>query len=100
MTGRSSRSRSGTTTASSTDVTRGLVAVVGPTASAKSALGVDLARAFGVNSVTIFGPTNSKNWHYPSPGSLAVQAPPSKDQVCRLRNLSADLVIEAARQVF
>jgi ADP-heptose:LPS heptosyltransferase len=59
-----------------------------------------LARAFGVNSVTIFGPTNSKNWHYPSPGSFAVQAPPSKDQVCRLRNLSADLVIEAARQVF
>ncbi len=47
MTGRSSRSRSGTTTASSTDVTRGLVAVVGPTASGKSALGVDLARAFG-----------------------------------------------------
>ena len=32
-------------------------------------------------------------------GNLAVQAPPSKDRVCRLRNLSAEAVIEAARQM-
>jgi ADP-heptose:LPS heptosyltransferase len=58
-----------------------------------------LARAFGVNNVTLFGPTNSRNWHYPTAGSLAVQAPPSKDHICRLRNLSPDAVIEVARQV-
>jgi len=58
-----------------------------------------LARAFGVKSVTLFGPTNCRNWHYSSDGSLAVQAPPSKDRICRLRNLSPDAVIEVARQV-
>jgi ADP-heptose:LPS heptosyltransferase len=58
-----------------------------------------LACAFGVNSVTLFGPTNSRNWHYSSAGSFAVQAPPSKDHVCRLRNLPAEAVIEVARQV-
>ena len=57
-----------------------------------------LARAFSVNNVTLFGPTNSRNWHYPTAGSLAVQAPPSKDHICRLRNLSPDAVIEVARQ--
>jgi ADP-heptose:LPS heptosyltransferase len=58
-----------------------------------------LGRAFGVNTITLFGPTNSRNWHYPVPGSLSIQAPPSKDRICRLRNLSPDTVIEMARQV-
>jgi ADP-heptose:LPS heptosyltransferase len=58
-----------------------------------------LARAFGVKSLTLFGPTSRKNWHYSSDGSLAVQAPPSKDRICRLRNLSAEAVIKIARQM-
>ncbi|MGA7213847.1 MAG: glycosyltransferase family 9 protein [Terrimicrobiaceae bacterium] len=58
-----------------------------------------LARAFGVKCVTLFGPTNSRNWHYPAAGNVAIQAPPSKDHICRLRNLPSDAVIEAARQL-
>ncbi|HEY5814577.1 MAG TPA: glycosyltransferase family 9 protein [Terrimicrobiaceae bacterium] len=58
-----------------------------------------LARAFGVKSVTLFGPTNRWNWHYGGEGSIAVQAPPSKDQVCRLRDLSPDTVIDVCRHV-
>jgi len=58
-----------------------------------------LAQAFGVKSVTLFGPTNRRNWHYSSNGNLAVQAPLSKDRISRLRNLSAEAVIEAARQM-
>ena len=57
-----------------------------------------LARAFGVRSVTLFGPTNRRNWHYSSQRNVAIQAPPSKDRVCRLRNLSAEEVIEAVRR--
>jgi ADP-heptose:LPS heptosyltransferase len=56
-----------------------------------------LAHAFGVPSVTLFGPTNSRNWHYPTPENLIVQAPPSKDGICRMRDLPVDAVIEAAR---
>jgi ADP-heptose:LPS heptosyltransferase len=56
-----------------------------------------LAHAFGVPSVTLFGPTNSRNWHYPTPENLIVQAPPSKDRICRMRDLPVDPVIEAAR---
>jgi len=59
-----------------------------------------LACAFGVKGLTLFGPTSASNWHYPSPGSFLVQAPPSKDRVCRLRNLSGEAVIDVARQVF
>jgi ADP-heptose:LPS heptosyltransferase len=58
-----------------------------------------LADAFGVRRVTLFGPTNSRNWHYPSPGSIVVQAPPSKDKICRMRDLAVDAVIDAARKV-
>jgi ADP-heptose:LPS heptosyltransferase len=58
-----------------------------------------LGRAFGVSTVTLFGPTNPNNWHYASAGSLCVQAPPSKDRICRLRNLSADVVIEMTKQL-
>jgi ADP-heptose:LPS heptosyltransferase len=58
-----------------------------------------LGSAFAVNTLTLFGPTNPRNWHYPADGSLSVQAPPSKDHICRLRNLSPDAVIEMARQL-
>jgi ADP-heptose:LPS heptosyltransferase len=58
-----------------------------------------LARAFGVRSVTLFGPTNRRNWHHSSNRNVAVQAPASKDRVCRLRNLSPEEVIEVARQI-
>jgi ADP-heptose:LPS heptosyltransferase len=58
-----------------------------------------LARAFGVRSVTLFGPTNRRNWHYTSNGNVAIQAPPSKDHVCRLRNLSSEEVLEVARRL-
>jgi ADP-heptose:LPS heptosyltransferase len=71
---------------------------------AKAVLTVDgaashLARAFGVNSITLFGPTNSRNWHYPGNGSIAVHAPPSKDHVCRLRNLAPNDVLTVARRM-
>jgi ADP-heptose:LPS heptosyltransferase len=71
---------------------------------AKAVLTVDgaashLARAFGVNSITLFGPTNSRNWHYAGDGSIAVQAPPSKDHVRRLRNLAPEVVLEVARRM-
>ena len=58
-----------------------------------------LGSAFAVNTLTLFGPTNPRNWHYPADGSLSVQAPPSKDHICRLRNLSSDAVIEMATQL-
>jgi ADP-heptose:LPS heptosyltransferase len=58
-----------------------------------------LARAFGVNSITLFGPTNSRNWHYAGDGSIAVQAPPSKDHVRRLRNLAPEDVLQVARRM-
>ena len=71
---------------------------------AQSVLTVDgaashLAQAFEVKSLTLFGPTNRSNWHYASNGNIAIQAPPSKDQVCRLRNLPAEEVFEAARRI-
>jgi ADP-heptose:LPS heptosyltransferase len=71
---------------------------------AKAVLTVDgaashLARAFGVNSITLFGPTNSRNWHHASDGSVAVQAPASKDRICRLRNLAPEEVLEVARRM-
>jgi ADP-heptose:LPS heptosyltransferase len=58
-----------------------------------------LARAFGVKSITLFGPTNYRNWHYSSSGHVAVQAPPSKDRICRLRNLASEDVIDAAHRM-
>ena len=71
---------------------------------AKAVLTVDgaashLARAFGVNSITLFGPTNSHNWHYAGNGSIAVQAPPSKDDVRRLRNLAPEEVLTVTRRM-
>ena len=56
-------------------------------------------RIFGVNSITLFGPTNSHNWHYAGNGSIAVQAPPSKDHVRRLRNLAPEEVLTVTRRM-
>ena len=58
-----------------------------------------LAQAFGVKSLTLFGPTNRRNWHYSGTRNVAIQAPPSKDHVCRLRNLPGEQVIEAASRL-
>ena len=58
-----------------------------------------LARAFGVNSITLFGPTNACNWHCPGNGNIAVLAPPSKDHVRRLRSLAPEDVLEVARRM-
>jgi ADP-heptose:LPS heptosyltransferase len=55
-----------------------------------------LAQAFGVPSLTLFGPTNMANWHRGTPRNLAVQAPPSKDGKRRLKNLSVSAVLETA----
>jgi len=55
-----------------------------------------LAQAFGVRSLTLFGPTSLANWHRGTPRNLAVQAPASKDGKRRLKNLSAGTVLEAA----
>ena len=55
-----------------------------------------LAQAFGVSSLTLFGPTSLGNWHRGTPRNLAVQAPPSKDGKRRLKNLPASAVREAA----
>lgn len=55
-----------------------------------------LAQAFGVPSLTLFGPTNIANWHRETPRNLALQAPPSKDGKRRLKNLPAAGVTETA----
>jgi ADP-heptose:LPS heptosyltransferase len=55
-----------------------------------------LAQAFGVPSLTVFGPTSLANWHRSTPRHVAVQAPASKDGVRRLRNLAAGPVCEQA----
>jgi hypothetical protein len=55
-----------------------------------------LAQAFGVRSLTLFGPTNIGNWHRRTPRNIAVQAPPSKDGKRRLKNLPVSAVLEAA----
>ena len=71
---------------------------------AKAVLTVDgaashLARAFGVNSITLFGPTNSRQLALCGNGSIAVQAPPSKDHVRRLRNLAPEDVLTVTRRM-
>jgi ADP-heptose:LPS heptosyltransferase len=55
-----------------------------------------LAQAFGVPSLTLFGPTSLANWHRGTPRNLAVQAPESKDGKRRLKNLAPGPVLEAA----
>jgi len=72
-------------------------------ANARAVLTVDgaashLAQAFGVKSLTLFGPTNIHNWHFETPTNQAIQAPEGKDGR-RMRNLSAEAVITAARSL-
>jgi ADP-heptose:LPS heptosyltransferase len=55
-----------------------------------------LAQAFGVRSLTLFGPTSLGNWHRGTPRNFAVQAPASKDGKSRLKNLPVSAVFEAA----
>lgn len=58
-----------------------------------------LASAFGVPALTLFGTTNIRHWHRSSKIAQALQAGPSKDGKCRLRNLPADEVIAAAQSM-
>ncbi|GAB4169966.1 MAG: hypothetical protein Fur0032_08700 [Terrimicrobiaceae bacterium] len=58
--------------------------------------GSHLAAAFGVPSVTLFGPTNRTHWHFPGPQSVAIQASPEKDGICRVRTIPAENVLQAA----
>lgn len=55
-----------------------------------------LAQAFGVRSLTLFGPTSLANWHRATPHNVAIQAHESKDGKRRLKNLPASEVLEAA----
>lgn len=55
-----------------------------------------LASAFGVKNLTLFGPTNIRNWHQPAPTSVALQASKDKDGKARVRNLTASEVADAA----
>ncbi len=55
-----------------------------------------LAQAFGVPSLTLFGPTHLSNWHRDTPRNRAVQAPPSKDGKRRLKNLPVSEVTAQA----
>lgn len=54
-----------------------------------------LAAAFGVPSLTLFGPTEMSHWHRGSPISAALQAPPGPDGKYRLRHLPADEAVSA-----
>ena len=73
-------------------------------ANARAVLTVDgaashLAAAFGVPCLTLFGPTNIRNWHRPGPRHIALQAPAGKDGLCRVRNLDPSAVLEAAQHL-
>ena len=73
-------------------------------ANARAVLTVDgsashLAGAFGVPSLTLFGPTNIHHWHREAPLQSALRAPVDKDGKRRLRKLGADPVIEAVARL-
>ena len=59
-----------------------------------------LAAAFGVRSLTLFGPTNIHNWHHTEPRNIALQAASDKDGKARLRNLASNEVLSAARTLW
>lgn len=70
-------------------------------ANARMVLTVDgaashLAAAFGIRSLTLFGPTSLANWHHPTPINRALRAPVSKDGKRRLRYLLPEEVCPAA----
>lgn len=72
---------------------------------AKMVLTVDgaaahLAAAFGVKSLTLFGPTNIHNWHRATTISRAIQAGKSKDGKARLKNIEATTVIAEAQELW
>ncbi len=54
-----------------------------------------LAQAFGVPTLTMFGPTSSANWHRATDRSICVQAGPSKDGKRSMRNLPTAEVLAA-----
>lgn len=54
-----------------------------------------LSQAFGVPTLTMFGPTSSANWHRTTGISVCVQAGPSKDGKRSMRNLPTATVLEA-----
>lgn len=73
-------------------------------ANARAVLTVDgaashLAAAFGVPSLTLFGPTSLANWHRASPSQLAFQALEDADGVRRLKTLRAEAIIETAARL-
>lgn len=70
-------------------------------ANARMVLTVDgaashLAAAFGIPSLTLFGPTNLANWHHPTPANRALRAPAGRDGKRRLRNLPPEEVASEA----
>lgn len=74
-------------------------------ANARMVLSVDgaashLAAAFGVGTLTLFGPTSIHNWHYPAGKSVALQASTDKDGKARVRNLPAAEVLAAALELW
>ena len=74
-------------------------------ANARMVLTVDgaashLSAAFGVRNLTLFGRTNIRNWHHPTATSLALQAPPSRDGIRRLRDLAVPGVLDASRALW
>jgi ADP-heptose:LPS heptosyltransferase len=73
-------------------------------ANARAVLTVDgsashFAAAFGTPSLTLFGPTNSKNWHRPGPQRIAICAPVGGEQMASLRDFGPDPVIAATREL-
>lgn len=70
-------------------------------ANARMVLTVDgaaghLSAAFGVPGLTLFGPTNLRNWHFPTENHIALQAPASRDGLIRTKNLTTPEVTAAA----
>jgi ADP-heptose:LPS heptosyltransferase len=73
-------------------------------AGSKAVLTVDgaashLSQAFGVPTLTLFGPTCRHNWHRATDVNIALQAGPSKDGKCSMRNLDTATVLEGASRL-
>jgi len=58
-----------------------------------------LAAAFGRRSLTLFGRTSVHRWHFPTERNIALKAPPSRDGICRLRDLDVPTVMRAALEL-
>ncbi|MEO6845811.1 MAG: glycosyltransferase family 9 protein [Chthoniobacterales bacterium] len=75
------------------------------TANAKIIFAVDgaashLASAFRVRSVTVFGKTNERKWHWDTVRNKALRAPLNPEGEHLLRNLAPEPVIETAREIW